>query len=132
MSLIAMVYYVLLAECVLLLLLLTPYARNVVVSVGSYLPIQSMKWYVMASVAIVAFMSEETLRRMYKLQGQRSSLDPNDVGYLAEKEALMPPILRAQRDSYICGFALFFCFIIPLTFTMARDLKLTKQKVKQQ
>lgn len=34
-------------------------------------------------------------------------------------QAITPNLLRAQRDTYICGFALFFCFVVPCVYRLA-------------
>lgn len=45
MSLVAMVYYVLMAQCVVLTLLCLPYVRNVVTYLGKFIPVDTIKWY---------------------------------------------------------------------------------------
>jgi hypothetical protein len=58
MTLVAMVYYVMLAQCVVLTMLCLPYVRNVITWFGRYIPVNTVKWYILLAIGIVAFMSE--------------------------------------------------------------------------
>ena len=44
-----------------------------------------------------------------------------DVFFSRWSQALEPHRLRAERDAYICGFALFFCFVIPMVYQLALE-----------
>lgn len=75
MSLVAMVYYVLLAQCVVLTMLCLPYVRNVITWFGKFIPVNTVKWYILLAIGIVAFMSEGVLENSsYDIFSLRCSL----------------------------------------------------------
>ena len=45
MTLVHMVYWVLMVECIVLSMLCLPYVRNVVTYLGRFIPVQAIKWY---------------------------------------------------------------------------------------